>query len=519
MLNKEEKPVFLSEVIFDGQTEQGVEFDYILPDYYPDIFKIVKCCLTPKIVSYSISGDSKLVCDGIVYIKVFYLGDSSNVLNCIEQRFTYSKIVELGKNSADNVIGSPVISIIPKVDYCNCRAVSGRRIDIRGAVSCKVKVTGTRAFKIISDACGDGVETKKQSIMYSGERLTGTKQFTVREDIETGAGSGGIGNMLRCDAVGVISDIKVIPNKVILKGNARVKACYTLKDGGDTTVAEVMEADIPMSQIVDIDGITDEYMCFADMNIMTCDLAVKQDSSGENRIFGCDILAEFVVTANRESEASIVTDAYCTNYECSLATAGVKLETEPKMLNEQLVHKTSLSSEDGEIETVYDAWCDLQNVICRGKSPTEMVVSGQMIFQVLAKNTSGTPIFLEKQEPFETEITVDGLSPDCVMEHSAAVNDVSYSLGQNSIDCVTRVNFKGCLYKMKNVDVIKEITINEEKPKQRETEFALKLYYPEPDEEIWGIAKRFNTSAAAIIAENEIDGDRAAGGLLLIPCI
>ena len=59
------EPVYVSEVIYDGQAEQGVEFDYILPDYYPDIFKILKCTLKPKIVSYNISGD-KLICDGIV---------------------------------------------------------------------------------------------------------------------------------------------------------------------------------------------------------------------------------------------------------------------------------------------------------------------------------------------------------------------------------------------------------------------------------------------------------------------
>ena len=32
------QPVSVSEVVYDGQAEQGVEFDYILPDYYPDIF-------------------------------------------------------------------------------------------------------------------------------------------------------------------------------------------------------------------------------------------------------------------------------------------------------------------------------------------------------------------------------------------------------------------------------------------------------------------------------------------------
>ena len=33
----------VSEKIYDGVQEQSVELDYILPDYYPDIFKLIKC--------------------------------------------------------------------------------------------------------------------------------------------------------------------------------------------------------------------------------------------------------------------------------------------------------------------------------------------------------------------------------------------------------------------------------------------------------------------------------------------
>ena len=40
----------VSESIFDGIQEQSVELDYILPDYFPDIFKLVKCCIVPSVL-------------------------------------------------------------------------------------------------------------------------------------------------------------------------------------------------------------------------------------------------------------------------------------------------------------------------------------------------------------------------------------------------------------------------------------------------------------------------------------
>ena len=46
---------FLSnEIAFDGSSEQSVELDYILPDYLPDIFRILKCSFYPKVISHSV---------------------------------------------------------------------------------------------------------------------------------------------------------------------------------------------------------------------------------------------------------------------------------------------------------------------------------------------------------------------------------------------------------------------------------------------------------------------------------
>ena len=48
-VNREE--IASAEVIFDDTQEQSVELDYVLPDYYPEIFRILKCVTTPGIVS------------------------------------------------------------------------------------------------------------------------------------------------------------------------------------------------------------------------------------------------------------------------------------------------------------------------------------------------------------------------------------------------------------------------------------------------------------------------------------
>ena len=95
-LKLDKEPVLLTETVFDGQTEQGIEIEHVLPDYCPDVFKLLKCTLTPRVVSYSVS-DNKLFIDGVVYVKVLYLSEGSSVINVIDQRYTYSKTQFNGK--------------------------------------------------------------------------------------------------------------------------------------------------------------------------------------------------------------------------------------------------------------------------------------------------------------------------------------------------------------------------------------------------------------------------------------
>ena len=80
----------VSEKIYDGVQEQSVELDYILPDYYPDIFKLIKCCIVPTIISSNINGDS-LTYELLADVKILYCSEKDNKLQCINQKMTYSK--------------------------------------------------------------------------------------------------------------------------------------------------------------------------------------------------------------------------------------------------------------------------------------------------------------------------------------------------------------------------------------------------------------------------------------------
>lgn len=514
-LNKE--PVFLNEVIFDGQTEQGVEFDYVLPDYYPDIFKILKCTIAPGIVSYSVSG-TQLFYDGSAVIKVMYLSEDNGDIQCIEQRYTYQKTVELAK-PCEKV--KACVKIQPKTDYVNCRAISPRRLDVRGAVSCKIKVSAVRETEIISAA--EELEVKRVPLTYCSDKLVSQRQFVVREDIETGSSSGSIACILTTDACAEVTDTKVIANKAVVKGSAKVKALYIVKNDNLNAQTEVMEAEIPLSQIIDIDGITDSHTCYANFCVMECALNVKTGDSGENKMFSCTLTVDCTVNACRESTVSIITDVYSTSYETAFTKAPARTEFAPQVIVKQLAVKGTLECAEGSLAEIYDCRCDISNVICRQNDDGELIISGQCNYQAIGCVDGGGHVFIEKSEAFEvpTDIAKSSDGCTCSIEPDVQVENVSFSIANDkTVEVRAILLMSGCLYQMKNVDIIKDIQISTEKPKEKSTEYALKMYYAEQNEDVWDIAKHYNTSSAAIIAENDLEAEILAEPcMLLIPIV
>ena len=76
-INKETIPS--AEIIYSGIQEQGVELDYILPDYYPDVFRLIRCDVCPVIADYSVNGDRlsyELKCD----ITLLYCDEESGTV-------------------------------------------------------------------------------------------------------------------------------------------------------------------------------------------------------------------------------------------------------------------------------------------------------------------------------------------------------------------------------------------------------------------------------------------------------
>lgn len=504
--------VTVNEVVFDSVQEQPVDLDVTLPDYCPDIQKILKCQIYPCVTAKSILSDS-LEVSGSVTLRLLYLDAGGSQIRCYENSSPFSMTVSLRRS-----VGNALAYTTTQVEYVNCRAASPRRLDIHGAFSLRAKVVEQAETRVLCGIEGDDVQQRRQKIAVSRVAGASQQQFSLEEVLELGGGKPPAETVLRTDAVVDVDDVKTLDNKVIVKGNVRVKVLYLsgLGDGAP----ETMEYAIPYSQMLDCAGVGDSCDCDVQVDVMHTRVGLKSDSSGENMLMDVEVRLIAYINAYEDTELEIVTDVYSTKYEVSVEQEQKSFMKLLCSVEDSCPQKNTFPFEESGISKVIDVWNESSQVTAQLEEGN-LLYKGRFNLCLLALNGDGKPFYFERMLEFRYGRESDQGTEDLRCDCSVSVGNISYRLtGTAGIEVKTDLRLEATLYRQSLYRVISEAAPNEEQPKSRDEQAALILYYAGAGEDLWGIAREYCTSVEAIQKENGLESEQqqvAEAGMLLIP--
>lgn len=155
--NATRQAVGVNETVFDSMAEVPLEADIMLPDYCPDIVKILKCSLDSCVKSTHTQG-RQLCLEGVCSVHILYLGEDGSGtssggelrMRSIDYKIPYTKKLDL-KQEADQVL----VFLMKDSCYCNCRAVSKRRMELRASLSYKICAVSCMQMQAVTDAVDD----------------------------------------------------------------------------------------------------------------------------------------------------------------------------------------------------------------------------------------------------------------------------------------------------------------------------------------------------------------------------
>jgi hypothetical protein len=504
----ERERVAVGDVVFDGNQEQPVDMDINLPDYCPDIQRILKCQIYPRITSRSISGD-RLMLDGSYTVKIFYLDPDGTAVRNFESGDSYSAEIAL-KQPADNA----QILASPRVEYINCRATSPRRLDVHGSFSLGAKVVCAGQNEVVSNIEGDDVEQQKETVTVNQLAGFAQQQFSVDEVLELGPGKPPADNIVRSDAFAVVQSFKITAGKLMLKGEVNVKFLYTTT--GENNTMETMEYSIPFSQMLDCDGVADDSLCDVRLNVVGVDTQIKNDYSGDKTYFDTQVKIYATAQAYQKADVTLVDDAYSKKYDLNIGAKQKTLDNLVEIAGDTSVHKSELSVDDNTVGKVIDVWSEMANVSADVQDG-KVMFTGKYNLCVLAQNESNVPFYFERLIDFEYSIPCSSTG-NLRCEADVTVGGISYRFTGGGIETKTELRLSVEIFQRLVIKAVSDVTADETKPIPRDATASLCLYFADAGESLWNIAREYRTSVEAVRSENGLSGDSVENrGMLLIP--
>ena len=498
------KGIAVCETLFDDFDERPVDCDFVLPDYCPDIAAVLKCTLKPVVQSKQLSGD-RLIADGVALIRVMYLDEGRKCVRCCEfsQPFTSTFAVK-------NVSVGAMIQVTAKTDYVNCRATSPRRLDVHGAFTVKLKITAEGGCEVVSGLKGDRLYTRKQTVSFTVPAASSEKPFTISEVLELGAGKAPAESLVRTDVVPHATECKLLANKIILKGELLLKNLYVCDSAAG--IMDQVQHEIPFSQIIDVDGLNDEWQCDVSLEVLSSDVQINTNQNGESCLLAINVKLLATVQCYRTGAAEVVTDAY--SAYCPLRLDSKRMDTSylTAVRRDTAVVKESLELPPEGVADVVDIWCEASPTAQRcvdGKS----YIDGRLLICMLARDSGGVVSYYERPGSF----TLDFDETCSDMNASIQVLDVAYSLVGGKVEIRLELGVSRCCYMQDGCQAVTSVTADENAGFPEE-KAALKIYFANGGESLWEIAKSCHTAVEAVMDENGLQSDVLPDdAMLLVP--
>ncbi len=492
--------------VLDTVSEQPVDIDFTLPDYCPDIEKILRCRIIPKIYNRNLSG-GQLQVDGTTVVNILYTDSKNNIRAC-EQSVPFNSSFSL-KEVPDN----PVIETCTKCEYLNCRPLSQRRLTVHGAFSLYAKVKKRGELRLFSPDNESGLEFNTKTIKVSNLKTLCQEQFSAGDEIQI-VNKPPIEIVLDSDVLANITDYKVIPEKVMFNGELKIRMLYlSSADSG------VQQADysIPFSKTLDCADFDSDTTVSLNLSLLSYDIRLKNDILSENPVVNVDCRLSAYAEGYSSEETEIVLDAYSTEFPVELEKTRFNVISDTTVISDSFMLKDSVSVSDCAIGEIIDFNLDA-SLLSYAVSDGKLTLNSKLNVCILALNESREPFCVDRSIESVKEIEVEDLNS--VSNADISLISVSYRIADNNvIELRAEIKYNATVANSDNYTAVCAVSANEDE-KLTKRQSALVLYFADEGEKLWDIAKNFNTRKSLISAENSVENDvLTEARMLLIPIV
>ena len=488
------KLFFLDTPLRQSQTAEQTQ-QIPLPDGMGDVGRILSAF--PQVIARGKEWMSdRLSFSGGVMVWVLYEPENGGPVQCIDAWLPFQMKWDLPEGIPE---GSIRIRCLPR--FVDARSVSARKIMVRVGLSamaeafCPVEREVFTPKEIPND-----VELLQNTYPIRIAREAGEKTFSMDEDLTLPDTAPQAEKILYFRLNPIVTDKKVMTDKVVFRGNGQLHILYQAEDG----MLYSWDFDLPFSQYADLNqGHSADAQ--AEMIPMTTSVELDLDEEGHLR-FKAGLVAQYLITD--KEQLSVIEDAYSPTRELDIQMEQLQMPAVLENRRENIYGEQTIPAQASRIaDTAFLPDLPRQQ---RQENGVSLEIPGT--FQVLYYGEDGK--LNSATARWEQEMQIN--AADRSMVNANPIPSQPQTMpGPGQIQVKTELPMELTTTAEQTIPMVTGVV-----PEQQRTMDPNRptlILRRAGDESLWNIAKASGSTMEAIRRANHLEEDPTPGQMLLIP--
>ncbi len=519
-----------------------IDEQLIVPDVKPDIKKILDVSARAYITDVT-PGQDKVHVEGTVKASVLYLpdGDVIGTVKSLDMSREFSSAID-----AKGVTPDSRISAEAEIDSLDGTLINSRKVNVRVGVNIGIKVCKSEKIELptgieeeyppeppVSDLLpfkgrkrgaendapakepNHNIQLQKTRVRLAEKQFTSDGSIIVRGKHEISAKLPQIGEVL-CGTASVEPEKAVMTEgNADLSGSVKVSVLYedeAAPDGAKKTALRTAEFSLPYDESFEAAKAEEDMECDVEYNVREIYTEVMDNSDGERRVLGVEIVIGVSVTGYMIAEPGVISDGYCTD---GGALTPEFFETAPEQLAESMTARISLKCAlkrkptDAPITGVCSLTAPKTSVNDIDISGGAVNIKGTVTVKALCCSADeNQPLYpIEDSAPFEHSFEISGgsLGSTAACDAKIFVNHLGYNIsGSDTVDVRMLIGISVKLIKSDRVKAVSSFEHIEPENDHGSGMQSYIIYFVQPGDTLWNIAKRYKTTVGEIVSGNGI---------------
>ncbi|MEG0180254.1 MAG: DUF3794 domain-containing protein [Terrisporobacter sp.] len=481
-----------------GKYQTFIESEVVVPDIKMDVHEIVDTQGYIALSKVDVS-DGKLVCRGSFNYNVMYIADDKRTLSNVCGKIEINEVVE-----KDNIVQDMEYMLYPEVEHVDCSIMNERKIRVGALMNIKGSLFDKQRLDIVKDVSQvECIQKHRKEIVYQDIIGIERTESVIRDTIAVNSEE--VTSIINITPVVKVKESRIADNKVIISGVLEINPLACTYEGD---IVELDKGGIDFTQFIEVPGAFDGMEEETLLNIGDFSYNFRQNSESKTSMLEVECTVCSKVKVTDEVTREVLQDAYSPQKIVKFDNRLIHLNKSLCNNSENFTVRETLDSKDESIQ-IKDivSVCPSVSIENSYTEGNKSIIQGIIKVIVLFVPLEGEKMIYKISEeiPFENDINIDNLSDECSIFNTVCIDKVEAELNREQIDLVIKVKrTTEAIYKRAESFIVKGEDQGEYDLSKAP---SIIVYVCKDGDNLWDIAKRYNTTEEEIAEVNDLRVD------------